>query len=396
MKKILSVAPASLFLTSLILFSTNAFAGEWIADVGTGCKVWNSNPSPGESIKWSGPCSHDLASGKGTLQWYINGRLNGRDEGDFIDGKQTGKVASINPNGNRFEANFVDGNQVGKGVLTYANGDRYEGDFVDGIQTGHGVKTYANGDRYEGNFTGGNITGKGVYVWHNGDRYEGDFVDGKMEGYGELTFKIGQINHGIWGANTLKRSCASSEACKLEDAQLNIKPANELAQRRLDPRAVLVQSEVEKDLQQSRLAAQQEAPWQALLAKSKVYKDLQQSRLAAQQEAAKTYQQMDSIDFKIDADSLTGKKVMLQGVFSGGDTDGFDLRGPGMELICRVDISKMSRDKRRELIDMFNIWRVDFKHITVWGAVSKNKWGSALTGIYKTSIINLQGWYMVD
>lgn len=72
------------------LWAVEANAGEWIADLATGCRVWNPNPSPGESIKWTGSCSNNVATGKGALQWYLNGVPGVRSEGDYVDGELTG------------------------------------------------------------------------------------------------------------------------------------------------------------------------------------------------------------------------------------------------------------------------------------------------------------------
>lgn len=45
----------------------------WIADAKTGCKVWNSEPLPKESVTWSGDCLNGKAEGRGTLTWYRDG-----------------------------------------------------------------------------------------------------------------------------------------------------------------------------------------------------------------------------------------------------------------------------------------------------------------------------------
>ncbi|WP_295458658.1 hypothetical protein [uncultured Thiodictyon sp.] len=92
-----------------LLCSVNSYAGGWIADSASGCQVWNGNPSPGESIKWSGPCSNKRANGNGVLQWLLNGKPNGRYEGEYRDGQQSGR-----------------------GTYTWANGKRYEGEYRDG------------------------------------------------------------------------------------------------------------------------------------------------------------------------------------------------------------------------------------------------------------------------
>ncbi len=64
--------------------------------------------------------------------------------------------------------------------VTFATGAVYEGDFVDGKQTGKGRYTFANGAVYEGDFVDDKRTGKGRITFANGDVYEGDFVDGRI------------------------------------------------------------------------------------------------------------------------------------------------------------------------------------------------------------------------
>ena len=56
----------------------------------------------------------------------------------------------------------------------------YEGDFVDGKKTGKGKYTWADGNVYEGDYVDGKKTGKGKFTWADGNVYEGDFVDDKM------------------------------------------------------------------------------------------------------------------------------------------------------------------------------------------------------------------------
>lgn len=52
---------------------TTGFVKHWFADETTGCKIWNSNPIPNESISWSGECVNGKAHGNGILIWYEDG-----------------------------------------------------------------------------------------------------------------------------------------------------------------------------------------------------------------------------------------------------------------------------------------------------------------------------------
>jgi hypothetical protein len=78
------------------------------------------------------------------------------------------------------------GKMMEKKINAGTEGNRYEGDFVDGKRTGKGTFTWANGNRYEGDFVDGKLHGKGTFVDVDGNRYEGDFVDGKFMVKGPL------------------------------------------------------------------------------------------------------------------------------------------------------------------------------------------------------------------
>src|SRR6185437_12637990 len=155
----------AVFLAQVWIVSASATEPGWIADPNTGCKVWEPEPLPNETISWNGTCENGMADGSGTLQWYVNGKLV-----------------------NKYEGSYRNGQENGHGVKTYANGDRFEGEWLDGKASGHGVKMWANGDRYDGEYLGGTQAGHGVYTWANGDRYEGEFRDGVANGYGVKTW----------------------------------------------------------------------------------------------------------------------------------------------------------------------------------------------------------------
>ncbi|OOO02053.1 MAG: hypothetical protein USCGTAYLOR_01724 [Chromatiales bacterium USCg_Taylor] len=157
----------------------------WQAAEGSGCLVWNAEPSAGSRVTWSGPCKDRRANGQGELVWRWDGNTM-RYVGDMRDGKSHGRGVVTFPNGNRYEGDWVDDKRTGRGVVTFPNGGRYEGDWVDDKRTGHGVYTWANGERYEGDFVDGKPT-TGVVTWANGDRYKGDFVDDKRAGRGKMT-----------------------------------------------------------------------------------------------------------------------------------------------------------------------------------------------------------------
>ncbi len=120
-----------------------ALAGDWIADAKTGCKVWNPQPSAGETARWSGLCKDGFADGKGALDWLRGNSQYERDEGEWRAGRQTGEGAQTWPGG-RYKGQFLDSLPHGKGVLISGEA-RYDGAFLNGKPNGRGAMTNASG-----------------------------------------------------------------------------------------------------------------------------------------------------------------------------------------------------------------------------------------------------------
>jgi len=116
-----------------------ARAGEWIADAKTGCQVWNPNPQVGEAAAWAGSCSNGRADGRGTVRWQRNDVAIETDEGEWRDGRQTGKGTQSWESG-RYDGELADGEPEGAGVLTLKN-LRFEGQFRHGKPNGSGTLT---------------------------------------------------------------------------------------------------------------------------------------------------------------------------------------------------------------------------------------------------------------
>ena len=83
-----------------------ARAPGWIVDSRTGCKVWNPAPQAHETIRWSGGCKGGYAQGKGTLQWFENGRPGDRYDGEYEAGKRSGHGVVVQRNGTRIEGDW--------------------------------------------------------------------------------------------------------------------------------------------------------------------------------------------------------------------------------------------------------------------------------------------------
>ncbi len=91
----------------------------WIEDIVSQCWAANPNPAGNEIISWSGACEGGLLSGPGTLTWSQNGRISGRDEGTFREGRLTGKGRITTVDGASYEGEFP-----GPGTLTLPDGRR--------------------------------------------------------------------------------------------------------------------------------------------------------------------------------------------------------------------------------------------------------------------------------
>ncbi len=164
----------------LSLFSSVVYSGDWVSDASTGCQVWSWSPnSSEESIRWWGKCLEGKATGKGVLQWLLNGK----------------------PNGQCQEIEYSEGKRV-KGICRSAEGI-YEGDFADDKKTGKGVQTLPNGDIYEG-----------------------DFVDGKAHGFIRFSRKNSEISTGLFEDGILVKqffNCSSQVECLENEKRENKK-----------------------------------------------------------------------------------------------------------------------------------------------------------------------------
>jgi hypothetical protein len=118
-------------------------AGDFVADANSGCKVWNPHPQSNESVIWSGGCVNGLAQGPGILQWLHHDKPYEKDQGEWNEGRQSGRGSQDWSSG-RYDGELVDGEPQGRGVLTLQSA-RYEGEFRDGKPNGSGTVTRLDG-----------------------------------------------------------------------------------------------------------------------------------------------------------------------------------------------------------------------------------------------------------
>ncbi|MFY9696436.1 MAG: hypothetical protein WA776_18320 [Xanthobacteraceae bacterium] len=109
----------------------------WITDA-HGCKVWDSSPSAGESVTWSGPCVDGYAQGKGTLAWFVNGKPYGTYEGELKGGHYDGEGTQIWPSGARYDGGWKSDRADGHGTYRNPQGDVCSGKWLSGCFQGLG------------------------------------------------------------------------------------------------------------------------------------------------------------------------------------------------------------------------------------------------------------------
>ncbi|XP_010521298.1 PREDICTED: phosphatidylinositol 4-phosphate 5-kinase 4-like [Tarenaya hassleriana] len=162
-------------------------------------------------------------NGSGVYYYFVNGRY----EGDWIDGRYDGYGIESWARGSRYKGQYRQGLRHGYGVYRFYTGDCYAGEWVNGQSHGFGVQTCAdgscyagefksaikhglgsyhfrNGDKYTGEYFGDKIHGFGIYRFANGHCYEGAWHEGRKQGYGIYTFRNGDTKSGEWVDGNLR------------------------------------------------------------------------------------------------------------------------------------------------------------------------------------------------
>lgn len=119
-------------------------------------------------------------------------------EGDWEEGKMTGKGLIIWPSGARYEGEFSGNYLHGHGTFTTPSGSVYRGGWRMNAQHGIGRKEYPNSDTYEGLWKEGVYEGSGRYSWNNGNTYIGNWRSCKIDGRGVMKWANGDIYDGCW------------------------------------------------------------------------------------------------------------------------------------------------------------------------------------------------------
>jgi hypothetical protein len=116
--------------TKAAAVSTAAPPPGWIEDE-RGCKVWNANPGPDETITWTGPCRRGIADGEGALIWYWSGSPHGTFVGTLRGGHYHRGV-QVWSTGNRFDGSYRNDRAEGRGTYRLVSGEIYSGLWTNG------------------------------------------------------------------------------------------------------------------------------------------------------------------------------------------------------------------------------------------------------------------------
>ncbi|CAN0892518.1 Phosphatidylinositol 4-phosphate 5-kinase 9, partial [Linum grandiflorum] len=139
------------------------------------------------------------------VKWFI-----GESDSSALSGKEEERViregVEFYSNGDYYEGEFHKGKCNGSGVYNFFVNGRYEGDWIDGRYDGYGIESWARGSRYRGQYRQGLRHGYGVYRFFTGDSYAGEWCNGQSHGFGVQTcadgscyvgeFKCG-VKHGL-------------------------------------------------------------------------------------------------------------------------------------------------------------------------------------------------------
>uniref|UniRef100_A0A5B6ZII9 Putative phosphatidylinositol 4-phosphate 5-kinase 5 n=1 Tax=Davidia involucrata TaxID=16924 RepID=A0A5B6ZII9_DAVIN len=203
---------------------------------------------------YEGEFHRGRCNGSGVYNYFVNGRY----EGDWIDGRYDGYGIESWARGSRYRGQYRQGLRHGYGVYRFYTGDTYAGEWCNGQSHGVGVQTcsdgscyigefksgvkhglgcyhFRNGDRYAGEYFGDKIHGFGVYHFANGHCYEGSWHEGRKQGYGTYNFRNGGTRCGEWDCGNLKNPLPQLTDAILRAVQAARKTAeNAIHLRRVD------------------------------------------------------------------------------------------------------------------------------------------------------------------
>lgn len=203
-------------LLSVILFSLFSFnfcscteVYHWQKSVDGNLYLWTTEA---KSFTWDGDIKGNFPNGKGTVQYYDNGKKSNKENLNLIFGAEEKQYKILGSSQNKYVGNFIKNGSVktpdGIGVLIKSNGQiyagnfsygqltkayhfindllQYYGDFENNHYSGYGEYYNNNKLLYAGYWENGIQSGKGT-EFQDGAKFSGEYLKGKKEGPFEIS-----------------------------------------------------------------------------------------------------------------------------------------------------------------------------------------------------------------
>lgn len=179
------------FLFFVYFISSSVLAGGAFQSSKNGCRIWNPDAQPNESVEFEGSCEKGYAQGLGIAKWFIGDRLTEVWEGSFSAGWLAG-VAVVSSQMGQYIGQYSQGKRSGQGRWFDADGNQYQGEFKNDLADGRGFSRAKSGETYQGDFRHGKRHGYGEYISVSGWRYQGDFLNDLITGVGTMYLSTGE------------------------------------------------------------------------------------------------------------------------------------------------------------------------------------------------------------
>ena len=170
--KFISIILLSLFCLS---FCSCSEAYHWQSSIDGNLYLWTKET---KAFAWDGDIKGKFPNGKGTVQYYENGKKSNKEKLDLIFGAEEKQYILLGNTQNKYVGDFSK-----KGSVKTP----------DGI----GVLIRPDGQVYAGNFSSGQLT-KAFHFVNNNIQYYGEFKNNRYSGTGDY-FRNGEIIYsGLW------------------------------------------------------------------------------------------------------------------------------------------------------------------------------------------------------
>lgn len=137
---------------------------------------------------FEGQLKGNLPNGPGRYEWYKDGVLISKYDGDWKDGVMNGS-GRLDQQTTWFKGAFQDGQFLrGDVFISYSSKSYYKGQFAAKKRNGEGVFVDEEGGVYEGTYVDNElVNGKATFRLPDGRKYTGTFVNGKASGYAKIS-----------------------------------------------------------------------------------------------------------------------------------------------------------------------------------------------------------------